>query len=307
MVLPARLPELSALDVLATVATAGSMSAAARTLNLSQQAVSSRVHAVERELGITVFRRSPVGVVPTDEGALILQWTEDVLRSAHDFASGLSSLRDRRSSAVSVATSMTVAEYLIPGWLVTLQAADPELRIHVRPMNSADVVDAVRIGDADVGFVEGPGPDGDLESTVIGTDDLVLVVPPGHPWATDEPVDAVTIAATRMVQREPGSGTAQVYRDALARLDLRPAEPLLQLRSVSAIRTAVISSGAPGVVSRLSVADDLRRGTLIEVTVAALDLSRSLRAVWPRHTGLRGAARILVEHAQHEQLGMPDR
>ena len=57
-----------------------------------------------------------------------------------------------------VAASMTVAEYLLPGWLTALRGCHPETAVTLAAGYSADVAAVVLSGAADIGFVEGPDP-----------------------------------------------------------------------------------------------------------------------------------------------------
>ncbi|MFJ6094845.1 LysR family transcriptional regulator [Williamsia muralis] len=294
MVLPARVPDLSALDVVVSVARQGSMSAAAREQNLSQQAISARVHAVERELGVVLFHRSPSGTELTPEGVAVLEWASGLLDAAERFSAGIDSLLGSKRATVTVAASMTVAEILIPSWALALRRIHPETRIRVQPMNSADVIRDVLAGSVDVGFVEGPHTDSHLDHRAVAHDELVVVTRPDHPWArAGRAISPAELMRTPLVQREHGSGTRVTFEAALG----EAADPLLELTSVAAVKAAVLSSDAPAVLSSLSVAPELADGKLVRIEVSGVAMPRVLRAVWDRNRGLHGPARDLVDLA----------
>ncbi|HEY9311091.1 LysR family transcriptional regulator [Williamsia sp.] len=297
MVLPARVPDLSALDVVVSVARGGSMSAAGREQNLSQQAISARVHSVERELGIVLFRRSPSGTELTAEGVAVLEWASGLLDAAERFSAGVDSLLGSKRASLAVAASMTVAEYLIPRWALTLRRTHPDTRIRVQPMNSADVTKEVLSGSVDVGFIEGPETDSHLEALTVARDELVVVTRPDHPWARrGTPISTAELRTTPLVQREPGSGTRVTFESALGEVT----DPLLELNSVAAVKAAVLSSDSPAVLSSLSVAQELGDGRLTRIRVEDVSMPRDLRAIWPRGTALRGPARDLVSLAAQD-------
>ncbi|MEE3851540.1 LysR family transcriptional regulator [Gordonia sp. LSe1-13] len=292
-----RLPDIAALDIVVTVARLGSMGAAARDLGISQQAVSARVRSVERELGVEIFIRSAGGVDVTANGMAVLEWANALVERAAQFMAGVDSLVDARHATLVVAASKTVAEYLVPRWITTL-THHSDVRISVRPMNSAEVVDTVHHGDADLGFIESPGSTGDLDGAVVARDELVVVVAPGHAWAQERTVTVDELAATPLIQREPGSGTRVTYEAALADSGATPTEPLIELRSVTAIRSSVLTSSGVAVLSRLSVDDDIEAGRLVRVDVTGLRMIRPLRAVWSSNIRLRGPARDLLDIAR---------
>ncbi len=274
------------------------MSAAAREQNLSQQAISSRVHSVERELGIVLFRRSPSGTELTAEGVAVLEWAAGLLDAAERFSAGVDSLLGSKRASLAVAASMTVAEYLIPRWALTLRRTHPNTRIRVQPMNSAEVTKQVLSGSVDVGFIEGPDTDSRLESLTVTRDELVVVTRPDHPWARrGKPISTAELRKTPLVQREPGSGTRVTFESALGEVT----DPLLELNSVAAVKAAVLGSDAPAVLSSLSVAQELVDGRLTRIEVEKVSMPRDLRAIWPRGTALRGPARDLVTLAAQDQ------
>lgn len=289
-----RVPDLGAMELLLAVARLGSLGRAARELGISQPAASGRLRAMETQLGVALVRRSPTGSRLTEAGALVSEWARRVVEAAEAFDAGAAALRGRRDSRLRVAASMTVAEYLLPGWLIALHGRHPGTAVSLAAGNSAAVAQQVGAGDADLGFVEGLDVPPGLDAVVIGHDRLVVVVAPGHPWArrrADLPV--AELAATALVLREEGSGTRQVLDAALAGHG-GPAVPLLELSSTTAVKAAVVSGAGPAVLSELAVAEELAAGRLAAVPLAGLALARSLRAVWPAGHRPAGPARDLL-------------
>lgn len=305
MSLSARMPDLVALEVLLAVAREGSLGGAGRRLGLTQQAVSARVAALEAQTGVPLVTRTPRGSALTASGVVVAQWADRLLQVASELDAGLATLRAGARSRLRVSASLTVAEQLLPGWLVSLQAAAarrgvaaPE--VVLTATNSDHVVAAVRDGSADLGFVEGPWTPRGLRSRVVAHDELVLVVRPDHRWARrGKPVGAAELTATPLVVREQGSGTRDALAVALAAVDpdLELVAPALEMSTSASVRAAVLAGAGPAVVSRLAVADDLAGGRLVSVAVTGPDLRRSLRAVWagPR-TPPAGAVRDLLAH-----------
>jgi DNA-binding transcriptional LysR family regulator len=297
--LSARMPELSALEMLVTVARTGSLNSAAAELGRSQQALSARLATLESVTGVPLAVRSRRGSSLTAQGVVVAEWAGRLLDVAGELDAGLAALRQDRTARLSVAASLTVAERLLPRWLVMLRArrvggpgsrpaqrgdADDGLDATLAAVNSTEVAQRVRSGAADIGFVEGPAAPRGVRSRVIGTDDLVVVVAPDHPWAQGRSrVDAAQLAGTSLVVREAGSGTRDALEAALRRrlgVDAALARPALELPTTAAIRTSVLAGAGPAVLSRLVVAEDIAAGRLRAVPVADLALTRSLRAIW---------------------------
>lgn len=292
------MPDLGQLELIVEIAREGSLGRAARTLGISQPAATARLRALESHAGLPLVERSPRGSALTEAGVLVTTWARPLLRAADELDTGLAALRERRGARLRVAASLTVAEYLLPGWLVTLRQEMPDTAVALHAGNSADVAARVVAGEADLGFTEGRGAPRDLDGVVVARDRLVLVVAPGHPWTRRRsPVTAAELARTPLIQREEGSGTREVLAAVLAPYG-GPAAPLLELASTTALKAAVVSGAGAAVLSSLAVADDLAAGRLAEVPVggtAPEAFTRALRAVWRRGTRPVGPARALLQ------------
>jgi DNA-binding transcriptional LysR family regulator len=289
-----RVPALSALELLLAVVRLGSLGAAAAEAGITQPAASARITAMERQIGVALLKRSPRGSRPTEAGRLVSGWAGGVIEAAQALDVGVAALRERRDSRLRLVASLTIAEYLMPGWLLALHDALPGTAVTLRTANSTAVAEQILAGQADLGFVEGPRAPRGLAGAAVGEDRLVLVVAPTHPWGRRRAaVDGRELAGTSLVLREEGSGTREVLEDALAPYG-GTAKPLLVLASTTALKAAALSGAGAAVLSELAVVDELASGRLIAVPVAGLDMTRPLRAVWPTGQRLTGPARDLL-------------
>ncbi|GGQ23517.1 LysR family transcriptional regulator [Streptomyces roseolilacinus] len=294
MSLSHRVPDLGALELLLAVARHGSLGRAAREVGITQPAASGRIRSMERQLGVALVDRSPRGSRLTAAGALVTDWARRVVEAAEAFDAGAQALRDRRDSRLRVAASMTIAEYLLPGWLIALRAERPDTAVSLRAGNSAAVAALLLAGDADLGYVEGLAVPEGLDGVVVARDRLVVVAAPSHRWARRRaPVTPAELAGTPLVLREHGSGTRQVLDSALAAHG-GLAAPLMELASTTAVKAAAVSGAGPAVLSELAVTEELASRRLAEVPVEGADLRRALRAVWPTGPRPTGPARDLL-------------
>ncbi|GAA1415876.1 LysR family transcriptional regulator [Streptomyces thermospinosisporus] len=286
-----RVPDLGALELLLAVARLGSLGGAARELGITQPAASSRIRSMERQLGVALVDRSPRGSRLTDAGALVTDWARRIVEAAEAFDAGAQALRDRRDSRLRVAASMTIAEYLLPGWLLALRAERPDTAVSLLAGNSAAVAERLLSGVADLGFVEGLTVPSGLDSVVVAHDRLIVVTAPAHPWARRRrPLAGEELAATPLILREKGSGTRQVLDAALGGL----ARPLIEVSSTTAVKAAAVGGAGPAVLSELAVGEELAMRRLVRIPVDGIALTRDLRAVWPMGHRPTGPARDLL-------------
>jgi DNA-binding transcriptional LysR family regulator len=272
--------DLGALRALREVGRHESIAAAAPVLGVSQQALSARMRTLERVMGVPLLARSPAGSHLTEQGRLIVGWAEDVLDAADRLEAGVRSIRSGVSHRLSIAASQTIAEHLVPHWLVELRGieqAGPDLAgpeqapdetptvVELTVANSTGVIELVRDVKVRLGFIETPHLPTDLVTVHLRDDEMLVVTAPGHPWARRRgPLSLAEVAAAPLVMREAGSGTRDTLTDHLAaQHPPLTARIAMELGTSAAVRSAIAAGVGPGVLSRLAVRDDLVLGRLV--------------------------------------------
>jgi molybdate transport repressor ModE-like protein len=297
MPLPRSSPDLASLDLLVSVSELGSISAAARAHGVTQPAASMRLRSLERLLRVPLLERAKTGARLTPAGVATAEWAATVLRDMHTLLAGTAALRLDHDSQLRLAASLTVAEYLVPGWLKQLAAESPQVRVSLAMGNTAHIARLVDEGEVNLGFIEGPRPPGRLRSKKVVADELLVVVGKDHPWRRlRRPLLPQELAATPLVLREPGSGTRDVLTEALRKHGLT-VTAAMELGSTTAIKTAVMAGTGPAVMSALAVAGELRSGQLRAVPCDGLSLGRAIRAIWAAERPPSGPAIRLVSIA----------
>ncbi|WP_091697629.1 LysR family transcriptional regulator [Micrococcus terreus] len=282
----ARWVQIPTLRLLVSIADEGSLGAGARAQRVAQSNASRSIALMERRLGYPLLVRSPQGSALTTEGALTVEWARTVLSAVDQMDAAVAALTATAPSGgelFRVGASMTVAEYLVPEWISQLTHTHPGVHPVLEISNSRDVIAKVRQGAVPLGFVETPEIPGDVRSTLVRHDQLVVVVAPGHPWADrGGALSLDELARTPLVEREAGSGTRAAYEAVLAaRLPgTVRAEPVAELNGNAAILNSVAAGLGPAVLSELAVRQVLQDGRLLRVPVAGGELGRELRAVW---------------------------
>lgn len=236
---------------------------------------------LERQLGVTLLVRGPRGSSLTLDGTMAAQWAAETVEAADRFDAGVAALRlAGQAKPLAIAASLTVAEYLLPRWLMTLRGRDQaEHAVSVTATNSTHAIELVTDRSHQLGFVETPTEIPGLLTTTVAKDELVVVVAPQHAWARRRGVSAAELARTPLVTREKGSGTRLSAEQILADAGHEIPDPLAELPTTAAVRTAVASGAAPAVLSILAVRDDLTAGRLVRVPVKSLRFVRELRAI----------------------------
>ncbi|NES37377.1 LysR family transcriptional regulator [Micromonospora sp. PPF5-17] len=298
MPLPPWISDLPALDLLLSVAQTGSVGRAAQAHGITQPSASARLAKLERRLGVPLLVRSRRGSFLTPAGETVVVWSRSVIDAAQTLADGVLTLRADRQARLRIAASLTVAEYLLPAWLLSLRRTHPELDISADVANSNGVVEAVRSGAVDLGFVESPDIPAGLTARIVGEDRLTLVVAASYPlaahaWRALRPTD---LADQPLLLREPGSGTRHTFLSAMEHaLGFAPSLPhAISLGSTTTILSTVCAGGGIGVISARAAAPGVAAGELVELRVENLPLTRPLHALWLGRTPAALAAELLT-------------
>ena len=284
MPLPTWIPDLASLDLLLSVAELGSVGKAAHAHAISQPAASAKLHRLERHVGLALLTRTTSGSTLTPVGHAFVTWAREVVLSASSLADNVTALQQSRSAKLRVAASLTVAEYLLPVWLLMLRRENPALEVSAVVANSHDVCERVRAGQAELGFVETPTVPADLSHRQVGTDELAFVAAPDYPAARRRtPLPPVDLSTQPVLLREVGSGTRETFLDALASALGETAVDLphaIELGSTTTILATARAGGGIGVVSARAASVDVSTAALVQLSVAGLTATRPLNAVW---------------------------
>jgi DNA-binding transcriptional LysR family regulator len=270
---------LSGSDLVAFVAAmeSASVHGAADALRLTASAVTKRIQALERRLDTQLFERGRFGLRPTEAARLLYPEARLALAALQLAEQSVIETRPDRAVTLTLAASLTIGEFLLPGWLAAFRALEATVRAKVEVVNSTGVIAAVRNRQAEIGFVEGLDSLEGLDVVDLHRDQIVVVVARSHRWARRRSLAAADLAGEPYLTREAGSGTRAVATAGLARVGVE-LTPSLEAASTQSIKRA-LNAGGFALLSELAVETERRAGTLNTLTVHGVDLGRDLRAV----------------------------
>jgi DNA-binding transcriptional LysR family regulator len=260
---------LEQLRIFVAVAERQHMTRAAEALNLTQQAVSAAVVALEETHATALFHRVGRHIELTEAGRLFLDEARSVLSRAAAAELVLSELGGLRRGTLAVQASQTIASYWLPPRLVEFHRAFPDIALKVGIGNTAQVAKAVVDGAAELGFIEGAIDEPALACEPLSEDRMVVVVGATHAWAERDRVEPHELAEAEWVLREVGSGTRSAFESALARLGVAPSalKVVMELPSNEAVRHAVEVGCGVTAISQLVAGSALRANALRRVPI----------------------------------------
>lgn len=286
---------LRQLEVFAATARDGTMRAGASRVARSQSAASAALAELEATLEMQLFDRVARRLVLNENGRALLPRAITLL----DDAAALQSLfLHEHVTRLTVASSFTIGEYLLPQLISDWQASQPGCRAQLSICNTKDVLTAVASFAADLGFIEGTTTHPDLVIRPWSTDELLIVAAVDHPLAGLD-VDASHLAQASWVLREAGSGTREAS-DRWLMSELERVQVELELGSNEAVKRAVASGLGLGCLSRVAAKEAIENGRLVELRTCLPRMKRTLFSVTHGGKRIGTAAKSFLEHCfQH--------
>jgi DNA-binding transcriptional LysR family regulator len=179
------------LEVFRTVMRCGTLTSAAKALNVSQPALSQILLHAEDALGFKLFQRLKGRLVPTPEAEQLFPETDRVFRAFEDLQRFAGDLRHGKGGLVRLAASAPPALSLVPRALKAFRAACPGVRLRSYVVPVATIVEMLERGAADLGVAMNDERHPLIDTELIGRSEVVCVLRADHRLAA---ADVVGIA-----------------------------------------------------------------------------------------------------------------
>jgi DNA-binding transcriptional LysR family regulator len=297
--------DLAQLEVFLTVAREGRFSRAAVKLYRTQSAVSQSIRKLEEDVGESLFDRSSRDGLLTDAGRTLLEYAERLLNLRNDAQEALVELRELQKGKLVIAANEFTALYLLPV-LAEFRRLHPMIKITVQRALGSHIPDDVMRHTSELGVLTYDPEEAQLHSIIVYLDELIFVVPPRHPLASERQVSIRQLGVESFVAHIVSSP----YREKVIQAFKRHKTPLhmdIELPTLQAIKRFVAMGNGVALVPEISVETELARGELVRIPVRELRLHRKLRLVYRKSASLSHAARAFLKVAEAAAVKHGDR
>jgi DNA-binding transcriptional LysR family regulator len=277
--------DIHTLELFARIVESGSFSKAAKAAYLTQPTVSGHIKKLEEEVGVQLLDRLGHRATPTKAGDLLYRYAKQILALRQEAHQALDDLKGGLRGELILGASSIPGGYLLPPMIGRFRAQYPDITVILRISDSEEIIEAVLTGAYEVGVVGAQFDDSRIEYRQFAKDEMVLVVPPTHPWASRRVVALKELPSQPFLIRERGSGTRKMMEQALEQrnLSMDAFRVIAEMGSNEAIRQAVKTGGGIAIISKLAIASDIKCGELHTVSVAGLKLTRPFYLITHRH------------------------
>ncbi len=169
--------ELYQLKTFVTVADLGHLTRAAEKLNISQPSVSAHIKALEAELGVALFSRTPKGMRLTSEGRVLKAQAEKALDTISELKDRAMALREELTGVVKIGLNTDPPMLRIGEFFSVMRGEYPGLECHLLQNQSRAVLEDIKSEKLDAGFIYGENPHGDITAVPLRRFDMMVIAP----------------------------------------------------------------------------------------------------------------------------------
>jgi DNA-binding transcriptional LysR family regulator len=288
--------DINQLEVLIAVASERGFSRAADKLYRTQPAVSQAIRRLEEEVGEPLFDRSSKDGTLTASGQVLLKYAEQILNLRRDAKLAVKELKDLQRGKVTLGANEYTVMYLLPV-ISVYRVRHPHIKIEVKRDLASRIPSEVLKRDVEIGIVSFHPPDPALQTVAVATDELALIVAPGHRLAGKKIVSVRELGVETFIAHNVRSP----YREKVVQTFEKHRTPLnisMELPTLEAIKRFVEQGTGVALVPRLAAQAEIERGQVVALTVREMRLERKLYLIYRKGAKLSHAARAFLNVAR---------
>jgi DNA-binding transcriptional LysR family regulator len=277
-----------------------SFSRAAQTCFRTQPAISAQIRQMEQELGTALFERFGSRISLTTAGKIFTEYAQQLLETRRQAIAAVAELDRIPKGELVIAANEATCVHVVPEVFSVYKERFPEVQLQVTRAYGARAVQAVLENTVDFAITQLPIQERKLEIVKIYSDEIRLLVPPGHPLARSKGVTAQDAAAYALLL--PKSGRTRSMVDQF----LEPAESTLkismELESSEMLKRFIMAGLGIGFMATSNAREQIRGGQLKDVPLLPMPLIRTLGLVYrkdkPLSRGALGFIEVVLDFAK---------
>ncbi|MFZ2448567.1 MAG: selenium metabolism-associated LysR family transcriptional regulator [Syntrophobacteraceae bacterium] len=275
-----------------------SFTRAAEAVCLTQPTVSEHIRALEDSLGEKLIDRLGREILPTPAGKILYQYAREIIQLRDKAVQALEKFKGNLSGALMIGASTIPGSYILPGLIGSFKTIYPSIQITLKIGDSGEVVRMILEGGIEIGMIGARWEERRITLEDAYSDELALVVYPGHPWEGREYVEPSELAEMPFISRERGSGTRMVMLQALESAGFAASRlnVVAEMGNTEAVRQAVKARIGIAILSSLAVQEDIERQTLCQVPLNGIRIQRPFYLVQRKNRELSPLCSAFLEH-----------
>lgn len=293
--------DLRRLGVFCRVVEKKSFSKAAEQVFLSQPTVSEHIRLLEQFLGERLLDRLGKEVIPTQAGEILYRYARQILALKEEAIQAIEDFKGKVGGKLRIGGSTIPSSYILPYCLGSFSKLYPEAKIGLVTSDSRNITQRVAQNELEIGVVGAQFRENKVTFEKVLSDELVLVVYPGHPLSRESAVRPINLHKYPFINREYGSGTRMIVEQNLEKygISLDNLRIVLEAGSTEAVRHAIKAKIGISILSWRAVTDDMECGALKAIPFDDFKITRFFYLVKHKARKPSPVCKAFIEHLRH--------
>lgn len=285
--------QIESLKVFCDLAETESFTKAAQINGVTQSAVSQQISSLERHFKSQLVERSKKVFRLTREGEVLYDYSKRIIGAYDSFHHKLQEVKDVISGTVRLSTIYSIGLHDLPPYLKKFLTTYPAVNVHVEYQRANRVYEEVLGNMVDLGLVAYPAQDGRVETVPLRKDPMVVICHPQHALAKLSSLKLTALQGQNLVSFESDIPTRRAL-DKLLRAHRIQVHHVMEFDNVETVKRAVEIDAGIAIVPRVTVTQEVAKGTLAAVKVDGVDVSRPLAVIHKKGKVLSPAMKQLI-------------
>lgn len=277
-----------------------SFTRAADELYLTQPGVSKHIRHLEDHLGVRLFDRLGKQVRLTQAGEILFETTQAVFRRIDAVKRKLDDLKGLRGGKLKIAASITFGVYVLPEVLGRFTLEYPDIKLSTDLCLSRRVEEKVLANQNDIGIVGHPTRDDRLATERLLSDELVVIVPPGHVWSKRKYIKPRHLMDHPLIVARIGSGTREAVEEILKNNGL-VLKSKMAFGNTEGVKKAVEAGLGISIVSKNVVKREVSQDLLVALPLSGIPTKRDFNLIYLKDKYLGAPVRAFVEFLKNDK------
>jgi DNA-binding transcriptional LysR family regulator len=284
--------DLVQLEHFLAVADERTFTRAAERVFRTQPALSQSIKKLETELGTSLFVRDNGDVSLTEAGRILEDYAHRMLKLRDDASRSIIQLQNLEQGTLSIAAHESAALYLLPDAILQFLQLFPDVKVSVNRARLDEIPRKVLDREVQIGFLKDAPAFQELESIDVHADRMALIASPTHPLVGRNSVAVRDLDGVPFVVHHLCSSTEEFVLRLFRQNGIR-CRVVAELWSFENIKSFVLGNVGLAIVPRITVMEELRTGSLVEIGLPELNFHRGTVMCFRRDCISEAAGRLI--------------
>jgi len=274
------------------------ISFAAKSLFVSQPAVTAQVKLFEDHCGLKLFKKKGRNLYLTDEGKTLYQYARKIFKYEKEIEDALEQMKELKQGTLRLGSARTYARYFMPFLLTGFRDEYPHIKIHLDEGSSQDMIHSLVELKNEVVIIAKAGENPDISFIPFSKEELVLILSPDHALAQKKAIDLEQLSEEPIIMKDSGSGTRRLVDELFSQVNCKP-NVLMETSDAEIIKLLVQHGEGLSFLVREAVAVELQAGKLAAVPINGQNIFLDVSIAYLRNQPLSPSARAFLKSLEN--------